>query len=58
MPADGDLTNPASEIVEIYTWVGEEFGVLIDDGPSCPKCKVAHIFHDQNEISIIHFSLQ
>ena len=43
MPPDGDLTNPASEIVEIYTWVGEEFGVLIDDGPSRPKHKVEDV---------------
>ena len=43
LPLDGGLANSASEIVEIYTWVGEEFGTLIDDGPSRPKRKVEDI---------------
>ena len=43
MPPDGDLTNSASKIIEIYTWVGEKFSVLIDDGPSHPKCKVEDV---------------
>ena len=43
MPPDGGLANSASETVKIYTWVGEEFGTLIDDGPSRPKHKVEDV---------------
>ena len=43
LPPNGGLANSASEIVEIYTWVGEEFGTLIDDGPSRPKHKVEDV---------------
>ena len=38
-PSDSIDLNNSDLVVEIFKWVGEEFGIVVDDETSCPKQK-------------------